>query len=267
MQTTNRAEIKATYFKLTSSNWGGIVQRKFQRILIVFSCGPDGSTLRTAARRDDGVCKLNKKPLPRHMILDIQTQLPPPTVCPEGFLWSSACAEKKKERPLFDRNCSTEMHRGRAEMTYKSQHARGCSPTLLLQCVIHHQTMWTGNCLRSTSWHQSKQQYGQNIMRQKSQQLSNTKALKASLWDYVNLIIPFPFPPHSRNIQGSSNCVRPLKSPTLFCPFYHIEMNCLGNTQSEEQRAEGSHYSSMCELTNTWKWSPITLLIESKELQ
>lgn len=78
----NRVEIKATY---VPSNYAGIVERKFQRILIVFSCGPDGGTLRTAAKRDDGVCKLNKKRLPRHMILDIQTQLPPPTVCTEGF--------------------------------------------------------------------------------------------------------------------------------------------------------------------------------------
>ncbi len=55
---TNRAEIKATYLP---SNWGGIVKRKFQRILIVFSCGPDGGTLRAAVRRDDEVCKLNEK--------------------------------------------------------------------------------------------------------------------------------------------------------------------------------------------------------------
>lgn len=107
----DRAEIKATYLP---SNWGGTVRRKFQPILIVFSCGPDGGTLRTAARRDDGVCKLNKKLLARHMILDIQTKHPPPTVCPKGFFRSFCMC--KKETP-FDRNCSTAMHRGMPEMT------------------------------------------------------------------------------------------------------------------------------------------------------
>lgn len=61
------------------------MRRKFQRILIVVSCGPDGATLRTEARGDDGVCKLNKKRLPRHTILDIQTELPPPTLRPKEF--------------------------------------------------------------------------------------------------------------------------------------------------------------------------------------
>lgn len=154
------------------------MKRKFQRILIVFSCGPDGGTLRTAVSRDDGVCKLNKKLLPRHMILDIQTKLPPPTVCPKGFFWSFLHVQKKKETP-FDRNCSTAMHRGIPEMTYKSQRAKGCSLTLLLQYVIHHHTVCTGNSLRLTSWHQSNQQYGHNIMKWKSQYLSKNKSPKS----------------------------------------------------------------------------------------
>lgn len=61
---------KSTYLP---SDCGGIERRKFQRILIVFSCGPDGATLRTAERGDDEVCKLNKKLMPWHKILDFQT--------------------------------------------------------------------------------------------------------------------------------------------------------------------------------------------------
>lgn len=71
------------------------MKRKFQRILIVFSCGPDGGALRTTVSRDDGACKLNKKRLPRHKILDIQTQLPPPTVCPKGV------SHVQNKRPLW----------------------------------------------------------------------------------------------------------------------------------------------------------------------
>lgn len=53
---------------------------------------------------------------------------------------------------------------GIPEMTHKSQRARGCSLTPFCRMlVIHHHTMRTGNSLRSTSWHQSKQLYDQNI--------------------------------------------------------------------------------------------------------
>lgn len=103
---------------------------------------------------------------------------------------SSGVLREHKKRPLSTGTVS-EIHRGIPEMTYKSQHARGCSLTLLLQLVIHHHTMCTGNSLRSTSWHQSKQLYGQNIGKQKVTISFQHKALKASLWDYVNLIIPF----------------------------------------------------------------------------
>lgn len=109
----NRAGIKDTHLP---SNWGRIVKRKFQRLLIVFSCGPDGGTLRTAVGRDDGVRKLNKKLSPRHMILDIQTELPPPTVCPKQILLEF-CVCKKKET-TFDRNCSTAIHCGIPELIY-----------------------------------------------------------------------------------------------------------------------------------------------------
>lgn len=104
---SNRAEIKATYLP---SNWGGIERRKFQQILIVFSCGPDGGTLRTAVSRDDGVCKLNKKLFPRHMILDIQTQPPPPTVCSKWILLEF-CMRKKRDpfrQELF--HCDAPLH-------------------------------------------------------------------------------------------------------------------------------------------------------------
>lgn len=106
---------------------------------------------------------------------------------------------KQKKRPLSMGTVS-EIHRGIPEMTYKSQHARGCSLTLRLQLVTHHHTMCTGNSLRSTSWHQLKQLYGQNIRKHKVTLSVQHKALKASLWDYVNLIIPFPFLLHSGNI-------------------------------------------------------------------
>lgn len=98
----NRAEIGATY---SSSNWAGMVRRKFQRVLMVFSCGPDGGTRRTAARRADGDCKLNERRfLPRHMILDIQTRLPPPSLSARNRLEFYMCkkkkrGEKERERP------------------------------------------------------------------------------------------------------------------------------------------------------------------------
>lgn len=51
-----------------------------------------------AGSRDDGLCKLNKKLLPRHTILDIQTKLPPPTGCPREFFWSFFFLEKTKKK-------------------------------------------------------------------------------------------------------------------------------------------------------------------------
>lgn len=144
----NRAVIKATYLP---SDRGGIVKRELQRILIVFSCGPDGGTLWAAVRRDDGVCKLIKKLLPWHTILDIQTKLPPPTLCAREFFGSFAWAKskkkggKKKDRDPFVPGNVSEIRYGIPEMTHKSQRARGCSLTPFCRMlVIHHHTMRTG---------------------------------------------------------------------------------------------------------------------------
>lgn len=61
--------------------------------------------------------------------------------------------------------------------------------------------MCAGNSLRSTSWHQSEQQYGQKHYEARSQNISPTqKPEKASLWDYVNLMKAILCLRHSRNI-------------------------------------------------------------------
>lgn len=78
------------------------------------------------------------------------------------------------------------------------------------------------------------------------------KALKASLWDYVNLSIPFPFTLRSRNILHSKVFILAAEMVLNHFKIWHLvelfntEMNCLGHPQSEEQRAQ--HKS-----LNTWK--------------
>lgn len=89
MQRSKRVEAKVTH---SSLDCGGTERRKFQRVLICFSCGADGA----AASGDDGASKSNKKPSPSHKILDMQTQLPPPTGWPNG-----GAGKKKKKIVLF----------------------------------------------------------------------------------------------------------------------------------------------------------------------